>query len=245
MGLLKNLFSKNNNESETPVDTMKRVFNDSDMEVSFNVPDHVKVNSTIYLQDRLKKLVGNSVRLQIVDIKKAKKPTGWTEGIRGDQALVDTKYELYGVLFDPKLEKTGHKIGDTVDCLITKTNKGSVELWIPITPEQLIKEKQEKANTIGINISANMMKIEMTGNEQELGACTVETLPVKEGSKARPVIAVKDKTGNTICEVTGRSSSYKDLEPLIGKPVKYVKIKKRDSQYSEDESYYRLILNIG
>ena len=73
MGLLKNLFSKNNNESETPVDTMKRVFNDSDMEVSFNVPDHVKVNSTIYLQDRLKKLVGNSVRLQIVDIKKAKK----------------------------------------------------------------------------------------------------------------------------------------------------------------------------
>ncbi len=233
MGLFSKLFSKDELK-----ETGKAKDANEGLEVSFSVPNHVKVNSTIYLQDRLSKLIGNSVNLQLVPISKAKRPEGWDD-IRGECAVVDSSFNLYGVLFEYNLDKVGYRIGDWVDCLITKTSHGNVELWMPISAKKIL----EQESLLSFNTSQNNIKTLFPSDEVQLSGCAIDTIPPKEGSKAKPKICIKDAEGNVIVEISGRSIAYADLEPWVGKTAKVLKVYKKKSQFSEEEYYYHFWLS--
>lgn len=237
MGLFKNIFSKENDSKKTD-NTVKN--EGLGLEVSYSVPNHVKVGATFYLQNRLSTIVGNSVYLRIVDIREAKRPDGW-ETINGTAALVDEKKNLYGVLSEDNLQKSGHTLGEAVMCFVTRTTKGNIEIWIPLTTAKLIENQQIEDSKVRVNVSKNSVLVPLEEDELELGACEVTTALVKEGSKAKPKIQIIDKNGEIIVEISARSGAYKELEPWVGKTAKFVKLIRRESTYGEGEVYYRIL----
>ena len=235
MGLLNKILPKRKGTAD---DLLNAAIN-SGLEVSFSVPNHVKVSSTVYLQELLSQIVGNSIRLRIVSIKKAKKPKGW-DNIRGDAALVNNVNVLYGVMFEDSLSRSGHSIGDEVDCLVTKTSKGTVELWLPLTGKKIVEKEEIDESHFGINVTKKGMVLSFSGDEIELVECSVKALPVKAGSKAKPVLQVLTADGEIVCEISARSVGYKDLEPWEGKTAKKVKVFRKYSEYEDCDIYYRV-----
>ena len=203
---------------------------------SMDVPNHVKANSTIYLQDRLSKLSGVSVHLRIVSPEKAKRPADWSE-IRGDAALVDENREIYGMLFSHALEKCGHSIGAYVDCLITRGADGSVDLWVPIEPHKLVEENDSK---FSVNISAGCLRVPTPDADIEYSNCKIVEQPVPAGSKSKPSIALVGADGDLVFEVGARMGAWKELQPHAGSQVERLIISPRTSDYGEGgKPYFR------
>ena len=202
--------------------------------VSVNVPNYVRANSTVYLQDRLSKLSGVSVHLRIVTPEKARRPADWTD-IRGDAVLVDENREIYGVLFSHALEKSGQRIGAYVDCLITRNDDGFVELWVPIEPHKLVEEKDSK---FSVNIGGGCLRIPLPEAEVEYNNCKIVEQPVPSGSKAKPAIALVDENGDLLFEVGARMGAWKELQPHVGKQVERLIISPRISESGEEKREY-------
>ncbi|MCM1090582.1 MAG: hypothetical protein NC092_04485 [Butyrivibrio sp.] len=235
MGVFTNIFSKLNNlNNKNTVAALEGT----------KIPHSVEVAYSIYLQDRLKQIKGSMIRLQIVPEGKAR-PMYTNSNItivnenRGTGVcVIDSNRYMYGFLSQYALGKTGYKVGDFVNCIVTRDENGYVKLWIQKTLEMQMKEKEADDKKFGFNLTGKNVKITIT-EKVTLYGCSVKALPPKEGSKAKPVIAIYTSDNVEICEINGRCNSYTDIELWIDKTLKSVTIMEKESNIEDNEKYYR------
>lgn len=199
-----------------------------DVDVAYFTAGSKQVNSTVYLQDRISKLKGQTVRLRFVRPHEAKLPDGWDE-IRGDYAVVDPKGTLYGTAYEETLQKQGYQYGDFFDAVIGRPPKSGSRytLEIPKSKRAICHEFMHFSFSIGKDGNVSPQAIGRYG-------AVFEKLPPKKGSSAKPRIGCL-RQGNMVFDIGAKTSAYNRLCSLIGQPC-YLTVTKRKSKF--DDGFY-------
>ena len=72
---------------------------------------------------------------------------------------------------------------------------------------------------------------------------SISLLPVPEGSKAKPKVAIMSG-GKTMCEISARMNNYDDMVWACSKDIASIDVNLRNSKYNEGEKYVNVYIRL-
>ena len=190
-----------------------------------------KVAFTIYHQENLSKLKGDTVEIEITKCKPGPNFSLPYMVSAGGVLLGGLSQEMVDLRC---LQVPGKRIAEISRPVYA--NQEYIELYIPLTEDEL-KKKQEKedekeALKLWFNVTGDKWE-GPEGEHQEYGTAKILEQP-EEGKKSSYIIT---GDGIRLCTITSRMKSYADIEARYGKKISHLTAKQYEGDYGK---YWRV-----
>ena len=208
--------------------------------ISLNVENAVGTRASLYFQEQLARVSGDTILVRAVEQCDAVLPPDWTYFDESEMALVGENAIAISLIDRDKIAKAGFSAGDYMRCAVVRPPYAGLIILHVLMTEDAIKAEDDRVKVQRLRAISSRSGIEVTDEslmanlypkrgqwtggdwptESTYFTPSFEKVTPKKGSKAKPHILVRD--GDRILyEVTGRNAkAYKTINDNLNRPCK-------------------------